>query len=193
MLIPDGYAQASFIHTISGSQRPSVCTLGFNISQAGGTLTDMALILADEWSDNVMDGLSVSVQFARLLLKAGPNATGASVEVEVGNFGTDSGPSGGPQISMVVQKITSQGGRTGRGRFYLPGVPEGAIGPDGVIAGTKVSLMQGHLDTFWDNVVANDLDPVLLHGEDTVAESPFLITNFVVQAQSVTQRRRNRK
>lgn len=193
MIIPAGYGQASFIHGLVGSTRPSVVTLGVNLATAGGTLTDQADILRQAWEDNILAAISVSIQLRSVLLKKGPNSTGASVEVPSGAFGTDSGPSGGPQVAFLVQKQTSQGGRTGRGRWYIPGVPEGSIGPDGVISGGKVALLQSKVDDFWSDIVAADIDPVLLHGEGVVAESPYLIENFVVQSLAATQRRRLRK
>lgn len=193
MIIPLGFAQVSFIHTIANTARPAVCTLGLNVGQAGGTITDQAEILRTAWSDEIMAAISDDAQLTGVHLKYGPNATGQAVLIPAATTGSDSGEAGAPNTAFLVRKVTGEGGRTGRGRFFIPGVPEGSINSGGVISGGKRELLQQNLDNFWDDLVANDLDPVLLHGEGVVAESPYLITQFAVQERAATQRRRLRK
>lgn len=192
MLIPAGYAQVNFIHSGVGAPLGAQWTLGLNVDDFVGTASEAATAIGIDWQSAGMDdAMSASVTLDSILVKFGPNATGPSALVSVGVAGSQPA-SGSPAVSLLVQKVTSFGGRQGRGRCYIPGVSESLIDPSGVIAGGLVSTAQAALDDFFDKLTADELVPVLLHAEGSPVSTPYHMDGFVVAGLAATQRRRIR-
>lgn len=192
MLIPVDYAQVNFIHSGVGAPHGAQWTLGLQVADFVGSATELATQVGIDWQSAGMDdAMSASVTLDSILVKLGPNATGASALVPVGVAGSQPA-SGSPAVSLLVQKLTGFGGRQGRGRLYIPGVSESLIDPSGVIAGGLVSTAQAAFDDFFDKLTADDLVPVLLHAETSPVSTPYHMDGFSVAAIAATQRRRIR-
>lgn len=194
MNIPTGYAQANFV--FSGAAVPSGAemTLGLDVGTYGGTPTDAAESCLLEWTAASVYGLqTTAIQLDRVEVKFGPTATGPSGEFVgpvVGDAASESVP---PNTSMLIQKVTSFGGRAGRGRMYLPGIPEAQVDHSGTISGTWLLSADTAFEAYRQALLLLDLTPVVLHGPTSPIATPTPIDAFVPSATAATQRRRLRR
>jgi len=98
-------------------------------------------------------------------------------------------------VSHIVTKLTGFTGRRFRGRMYLPGVPEGQIDEGGIISSSRNGAVQGVMDLFNAELVA---DPaieglVLFHDSASPPTEPTLITDFRARNVVGTMRPRQRR
>lgn len=133
-------------------------------------------------------GWSLGTKFVKTVLASGP------VTVEVGtaisNTGTHSTPPN--NCAVLVRKNTALGGRSNRGRMYLPPYrfAEGDYTPTGILGTTQVATLQAEVDAFLTQLEVQNLSPVLWHSDGSAGT---LITSLVVQPRLATQRTRMRR
>lgn len=192
-VIPVDYAQANFKFTGASLPYGAEITLGLNIELIPGTLNDLAVSIASDFGIQIMAQVDSGVSNTSVLVKAGPNDTGPSVEVPGAGAGAVMGDTSPPNTAWLVRKVTGFGGRTGRGRLYLPGITDGNVLDDGAIGSTALTNMQTAWDNFYDDLVSYGCPPALLHGPGSPVSSPMLITSFSVDGKVATQRRRLRR
>jgi len=125
--------------------------------------------------------------------KFGPNDLGPDGEISVSQAGGGVESSCPPNMAYLVKKVTLGGGRPNRGRFYLPGVGEARVDDSGVVDGTFLSLLQGHIDDWHDLIVSSIGTSVVLHAEGSPVTTPTPIESYVLDAKVATQRRRLRR
>lgn len=125
-------------------------------------------------------------------------ATGIVVGEAIRNeVGTATGESPPNNTALLVKKNTGLGGRHERGRCFMPliGVDESDISNNGMLVAAELTSQQTRWTAFDAALTTEDLLPVLLHypytGQPTPAPTP--ITQFAVQRQVATQRRRMRR
>lgn len=101
-----------------------------------------------------------------------------------------------PNCATIVSKQTGLAGRSKRGRFYLPGVPQGFIGEGGGLNPTHVTTVQAvvnALQTALEAEAAVD-NLVLFHDSDSGGDTtPTAITSFLVRTVAGTMRPRLRR
>jgi hypothetical protein len=95
--------------------------------------------------------------------------------------------------AYLVHKNTAFGGRTGRGRCYIPGVVEASVGPDGDLLDATQTAITTDFQAWRTEIIALDLVPVVLHGPGHGALAPRPITSFACDGFAATQRRRMRR
>lgn len=194
MIIPVDYAQANLRFGGTGFPLGAEVTLGFNIETYAGDADQMAFNVLDLFSSNgVQNNLSDDVSLVSCSTKFGPNSTGAAGEYFQTVNGQISGDCTPPNTAILVKKITPQGGRTGRGRFYLPGLPEAGCAPGGGLAGTYRSDIQTTMDNWVADLEAIGLLPALLHSPSSPVSAPLLVTSWTVDSKVATQRKRLRR
>jgi len=103
--------------------------------------------------------------------------------------------------ATLVHKRTSRGGRRGRGRLYLPAVPEEAVSAAGALTSGFITQVNTGMATYLEAV--NDIDDVelvLTHSFDPTdppPDSTGLVPNAITLLQcdpiAATQRRRLRR
>jgi hypothetical protein len=194
MIIPETFAQVNLRFT--GGAVPLGAEMTFGVSHVGhgGTPAQVAGDIGADWITSNMNDQQVNdVTLSTILVKFGPNDSGNFAEVAVGAQGTDSDPGITPNTSVLIKKETNFGGRQGRGRMYMPGLPEHLVGDGGVLEPAYITSTQAACDAFFAALVADDLVPVLLHSEDSPPQLPYTITEFVVDNTAATQRRRMRR
>lgn len=191
-VIPEGYGQINYIFRGTNLPTGGQITQGFQIL---GTEDDPAVYAADAEAAfaPVVALMNNNTALDRVLVKLGPNEFGPSAEVASSAEGIDSSEAAPPGASLLVRKRTSFGGRTGRGRFYLPGLSEDEIDSAGTIGGTTVSDFQSAIDTWAAALVTAEMSPVVLHGPDSPVTIPHTIVGFEVDTKLATQRRRLRR
>jgi hypothetical protein len=125
--------------------------------------------------------------------KFGPNETGAfgeRVDPTVGGRVQDPDV---PSAAILVTKETALGGRSNRGRIFLPGVAEVDTNAGGLLGEGEQSDWQDAFDDFLAGLTGGAFitKMVLLHNDTEVA--PTDVTALVVNQLLASQRRRLRK
>lgn len=188
MIIPVGFAQVT--HFFGGTALPEGAAITYGIDQE--PTFDPALVAAsvhDIFGTEVVPGLSSAVRLERTLVKFGPTSTGASGEWVENIAGTGNAATAPPNVALLVRKKTLLGGRTGRGRFYLPGVPEESIQVSGVLDSSTVAAFQSRVDAFLTALDTYGAPMQLLHSASSDATP---VISLVVDGRVATQRRRLR-
>ena len=193
VLIPDGYGQVNFFH--GGPQNPEGAewTLGIEVLAYSGDPSDAADDIIANWTANLQDQTCADTTLLGVLVKFGPAETGPSAFVAASVQGTGGTVGTSPQVSYLVHKNTSFGGRAGRGRMFMPGVREDDVEPGGGITSARRTSLNNALVDFRSALIADNLAGVLLHGAGSPLSSPTAIDSFSVDARCATQRRRNRR
>lgn len=193
MIIPTGYAQANW--QLGGAALPlgAEITLGLDVSGFSFGASSAASECVSAWNDNIDPVMPSQITLNSVLVKYGPTATGPSAVAASGNIGSGSGSPTSPQVAFLVRKLTAQGGRAGRGRFFLPGVTEGVVDEAGIVSGAALTALGAALDGFYADLVASNLEPVLLHSAGSPVSTPTPITSFELDNRVATQRRRLRR
>lgn len=193
MIIPDGKAQANLIFTGAALPTHAEVTFGIDVSSFAGEPADAAAQIATDWSSAGMDAAYVGdVTLNEVRVKFGPNDTGPFGSVFPGIDGSAANPAVPANTSLLVNKQTAMGGRVGRGRFYLPGVPSNQIDADGQVHSGFLGTIAGHLSDFLSKLGTDDLAMVLLHGESHATLGTALVLQLIPQNKLATQRRRLR-
>lgn len=191
LVIPAGYALGSFRGLVAGDPEEVVFTMGFDLEASGSSA--MCDDLFDVWSEALDATTSADFQFVGVTLKEGPNDTGPTFESTASpTLGVVTETGATINTSVLVRKVTSLGGKKGRGRAYTVGQAyQGVYGMSG-------ELDDGHLatlDTAWLSIlggwqaVTGVVGPVLLHSDAT---TPTAITSLQPVKRLATQRRRLR-
>jgi hypothetical protein len=193
MLIPFDYGQVNWKLTGTGLPSGAEVTCGFWHHNFAGTVQDAAEALWQTWADNVMPLLASSVAVTSALVKYGPNDDGAAYEFVDSQAGTAGSETSPPNAAVLVTKQTIVGGRKGRGRMYVPGIPEADVSPGGLIAGATVTAWNAAFEDMRDEATGLNLPFRLLHGEYDPQPAPYSIEAFSVTDLLATQRRRLRR
>jgi hypothetical protein len=193
VLIPVGFAQVNYFHSVSTWPYIAQCTVGVKTTEFVGTTTEFAEACYDLWATNILNRMTSDVLLTKVRVKYGPNSTGPAEEFAGTATGLQSGPSTNPAECVLISKNTSLGGRQGRGRFYVPGAPAADLDASGLFDTTYVGNVQAWADAWLADMQAANIDPVLLHGVGTSDTTPEDIVSLTVQQRVATQRRRNRR
>jgi len=192
-VIPTGFAQANFIYNGASAPTGAEWTLGLGISSYGGSPITLGEDLVSAYETANFDAsTSTDVDLSGVLVKFGPDATGPSALFSAA-VGGAADQDAVPNVSYLIHKVTSLGGRAGRGRAYFPGVPEAQTEPNGTLDSTWRDNFQAAWDTFLTELTGLSVIPVVLHAADSPLTTPTAITSFVVDARAATQRRRLRR
>ena len=178
VVIPAGFGLLSF-HTLTTlDPEEMLWTVGVDLSAVTNP-QDVADDASATWTDNLAPLTSSIVVLNRTVLKVGPSSTGPTFENTDTIPGTDGGALLPPNSAVLVRKLTSLGGRGGRGRAYLPGISSisGSLDSSGAFSGAAASA------------VSAGAPLVLLHSDST---APTLISSFDCEPKIATQRRRLR-
>jgi len=193
MLIPEEYGQVNWKFGGTGLPTGAECTMGFFHGEIAGTPQDAAIALYDIWQDRMIPLQCDELSLLSCLVKFGPNDTGNQFEQVATTAGAATGEFSTPATAVLVTKQTIIGGRKGRGRMYVPGLPEADLLPGGVIPGPTVDAWNAALSDLLDDMEAAGLFPRLLHGVYDPQPDPYNILAMTASNKAATQRRRQRR
>lgn len=188
-VIPIGFGQCNFKHVSASIVGEAECTLGFE-NGTGGSAQTAADALAVMWVARIMPLLSSGLQFTGTLVKLGPNTTGPSAISPASTSGGDAAAIVPGNVSVLIKKVVNAGGRKNRGRLFLPGLDEADVDSASGVASAKLTALGTGFTNLYNDMVAADLTPYVLHGDLT---APSLMTGFAPQLKVATQRRRLRR
>lgn len=192
VVIPAGFGEVTFVFT-GGPSDPMTNVLGVDPPD-GMPTPDIAQLAAEAYSaaaaTNPQTFQWFGVTFDRTIARRNLAGVMQTAEFPVGTVGEVGGQPMPFNTSVLVRKTTAIGGRRGRGRWYFMGANE-LDSSDGAFLDTGPrNAYQGAFTNMFNDLVADLLNPVVLH--DTAAVAPTPITGFSVQARLATQRRRLR-
>jgi len=190
VVIPSGFAQASFDFVQVDAPFTQTCTLGVDVQGFAGDGPDACAALYLAWQNSFLAHQNASVRLSAVRIKYGPTATGPSFETTGESVGGQSGNPASSNVAYLIHKNTALGGRQGRGRLYIPGVTESFINAGGSVDSTMFPNLSGDCGDFFADLIAADLPPMLLHGD---ALAPTDILNFEPDPRCGTQRQRMRR
>lgn len=189
MHIPTGYGQVNYIYGGDGLPTGAQITHGFS----NPTDLDVGTILGTlggHHQDNLRPIQPQHVTLNSILVKLGPNDTGAAGELGVGTAGTGSSSQVQPNCCLLVQKRTALGGRRNRGRLFWP-ITEGELENGGQINSGYLAGAATAWGTYFSDIATSDLPMVVLHTDPAL--TPVLVTSVPLSGTAATQRRRLRR
>jgi hypothetical protein len=188
MIIPVGTAQVT--HIFSGNAVPNGAAVVYGVDNTGAlTAGQVASTSHDIFKTTLLTALTASITLERTLAKLGPNATGAVGEWSDPSTPVSADDTATPQVSYLLTKRTSVGGRKGRGRMYVPCVAEDLVASTGVLTAPAMTALQGEADQFLADLDTAGIQMILLHNDSTV---PYVVVSLEVSQRVATQRRRLR-
>lgn len=201
LIIPPGFAQAVWSMTLTGDSEPIICTGGLDVSAAGGDFEAAADGAFAAWGANIMPSVSDEYTLDHVTLYVGQDG-GPPLVYDSTLTGSAGGLTNAPlpqNCAHLVRKRTDAAGRRGRGRFYIPGVPEGEVTPTGVLSTTYVDGMTASAQAFLDELATPvgaypSLELVILHRSEGIGTepAPTPVTQLICESVIATQRRRLR-
>lgn len=203
IVIPQGYAKILHSLTLAGDAERMAVTYGVSVDP-GVTVADvgdLAAECAQAFIDNALDLISNQYSVTETVATVQLGVVGVDDPV----IGTSAASGTGAQVgdpvpqntAFLVHKRTATGGRGGRGRMYLPGVPEAQVNHVGALTGAAVTAGNLNLEQFRldVNFAPTVTSMVLLHNSPGAyaAALPHPITALTLDTIVSTQRRRLRK
>jgi hypothetical protein len=131
--------------------------------------------------------------FLGAIARFGPTPTGPTFEVARFVQGLSTPAPLTPNTAVLVQKRTILGGRSNRGRFYVPGLPEDSVDGSGSILLTPLTALQAGANNYLAAAqAAPEVENLVVLHDQLVVGPPTPVTSLQVQTLVGTQRRRLR-
>lgn len=195
MVLPDNtYARVT--HFFLGDGAPSGAATGYVVRADGGAVINMDDVTAihDAFGSEIMDSLSDTVSLVQTLLKRGPDEDGPTATADNVWPGLQAGTGVPANTSILITKNTASGGHRGKGRNYIPGLPEAQVDSAGTLIGATQANIQAQVDAWLVELAAAGLGyGVYLEHHGDGAPNPTLVTAMNVEELVATQRRRLRR
>lgn len=202
--IPPHYAHVLHSFRLEGDPDPFAITYGVEVSDppVAADVNGLAGALHVAFYENVIPQMSSQIILQATEIRYQGDALPAPPAIGVFTEDHAGGNTGAtviaPQnVAFLVHKRTALAGRHGRGRLFLPGVPEGSVDNVGnVLAGTLTGF-NAALATWRTDIAAdvNFVGMVVLHDDASISPTPAptLVTSISMDPVVATQRRRLRK
>lgn len=191
MNIPPGYAQVNMEHSGIALPRGAQFTFGVDNRVPNYPALALANTLVGVWQGRLKSRMSVNARLDQIRVKLGPNDTGPEAVAAVGINGDRSNDPDSPQVAILVAKRGALGGRSNRGRWFLPYAIESDTQSGGILIPSARTAFQEAVDGFRSDMTALVLPLVILHNSPELV--PTEITQLIVQPMVATQRRRLRR
>lgn len=195
IFIPDGYYECAFTHSLAGSLRKAVCTLGVHYS--GSDFGADSNELADGWATTFVPSMADAWTYTLFTMRNQIGTVKTRVETSAGGTAHSATT---PNVTFLLHKDTGLPGRFNRGRLFLPGVSEQDVDAVGTVAGSKITELELARGNFETVLTTFHFSPVILHrdfstdgGVTFTHRDPTTIVGLRFDALAATQRRRMRR
>lgn len=198
-MIPLGFASAALIFTGPFGTEPFVTTVGMDVtgSPAFSTYKDTANAVFNSYQAEVMPYTSNELTLERVDVSypAGTGTVSVSSDLAPASGGY-SGLQASINNAILVNKITDEPGRRGKGRMFIPGLLGASdTGIDGTLSQAGRDQYQTYITNFVEEVKQDPgsgvAEFVVLHSSPGPI-APAVITSFVVSPKIGSIRRRLR-
>lgn len=189
-ITPEGFVQVTACVEGAGIDGEACFTMGHaNFSEL--TATAVADLLEPLYGSLAQALMVSQAEMTEIRVKLGPDDTGFSVIRAINVSGTQGSDPVPANAAILINKVTERGGRQGRGRFFMPAMPDLGDADTGNFPPSALDQFNTDLETFRTDAVTSNLPCVLLHTAPGVL--PDLITALQCQARPATQKRRLRR
>jgi hypothetical protein len=182
-----GLARVAFIYQSAAPLSNPVNVMHFGI---GTGLTDLLQAISDNWDNDQLDCCSLNLTLTRLEGKSLDTDFGPQEELILpvnAKFVGDGNADGIPQVAAIVKHTTASGGRSFRGRTFLPLVSEDKTDSGALLTASTVT-------TAWETFrTAMATDGFPLKVASYRLELATNVTASVCEGRTATQRRRNKR
>lgn len=189
-VIPDGFGQATLnFDFITGPSNPMAMVFGY-INDGAQAPSVNANFIRDSYIQHVMGSIVISNNVAFFGVDVLQNPGGQSGSATANFVGSEGNQSLPPQVAILVKKLTAQGGKKGRGRFYQPGITVVNVSEGGVLGAPAIANLNTAFTNWNTDLGSVSIEMYILHSE--ALTPPFAVTGFAVDPVVATQRRRIR-
>ncbi len=126
-----------------------------------------------------------------IAMKAGPVATGPTIERVVGSIGGAGSDGASPNTSVLIRKTVQSVSQRFSGRCYYPSLGASSLEENGDIVGSSRVNFGLALEDFLDTLDSELGMTPLVFSEGS--SDPRVVTSYDVQTKAATQRRRLRR
>lgn len=191
MFIPAGYANMQLLFR-GPNNRNALSAIG--ILPEGPDLPEPAAAVTQFNSSDFWENMDDSWLFLGVRLTIGTTDPSEPIVLEspTSQAGGNSGTSAPPNCALLLKKFTSRGGRKGRGRMFVPGLPADYITDGGSLGGAVDALTIQLDDVLRAMAGAVNSDELYLFHQEEADGDPDIITSLAVDSTIATQRRRLR-
>jgi hypothetical protein len=194
-----GFASVAVEHQQLGVTRPAYVTFGVDTS-----LTDpLAVAALIDGAANISGSyyalFDSSVTATSIRVSLGTDGSEDLIgELAINRAGVTTKSSLPPNCALLVHKVTTRGGRRGRGRMFLPWtISENNCDEGGLIDSSTLTDLSGKTNMFLTQLNSAGVPMVVLHqaskpntAHPTAPGPPNPVTSLVVDKLVSTQRRR---
>lgn len=207
LVIPPGFAQVALRFELTGDTDPIYITHGVDISDVADIpAISQRIYKAMVGTGGPIENMSNKYRLTRIHMSVGQDGGPPTIYEQTVAFDGAATSDPLPQnCAVLVRKRTGLGGREGRGRMYVPGLPEAQCNEAGVIGSGYLSTLAGewigylaYLSTAASGSGATAEKPChmyILHTAPQIggAPAPTLVTSLAVDSRIATQRGRLRR
>lgn len=193
-IIPVTGSLVVFRYSLAGDLEPMVTTLGLQEAAGfNGPLCVAQLLEATQTTGGIGVGAGIIAPYSFEGVTV-YHQTASGFTVFEGNepaLGTAAGSAIPSNCAVLINKVTAQGGRRHRGRFYFPPVHVAESNVDARGQINSVSFLTSLFNEFYDRLIASSEipPPVVFHSDGSAGT---LITAFSPDSVIATQRKRMR-
>ncbi len=178
---------------LTGGGRTALVTDAFRLADLQTPGIDTANAITDAFINAFKTVTSLDWRFFGAIVRFGPLPTGPTFDVgrNVGSSGASS--SLPPNTSVLFQKRAAVGGRSNRGRFFVPGIAEASVDAGGLITPTLLASYQSAGENYRTSAeAAAGIDNLVILHDEAIVDDPTTVVSLQAQALVATQRRRLR-
>jgi hypothetical protein len=202
LVVPEGHALVSHAYTLVGDAEPMFNVYGVKVeTDTAINAQVMATSLAEKWANffKLQQDGGWQTKETTVKLKVGPGLldydVGIDTTIVAGTLATTN--TCPVNTAYLIHKRTAVAGRSGRGRLYLPGVPENLVEDTGVLTAGTATAMTTAAQSWRAAVEAATgvANMVIFHDSNgaAAAQLPPVVLNLVCDLKVSTQRRRLRR
>lgn len=191
MNIPPGFSQVNLKFTGTSVPRGAQLTFGVDNTADANTPAALAALVVTAYAGSLQAVANDTLGLTGVRVKNGPNDTGPESTIGASVYGAQSASAESPQVALLVNKVTSLGGRANRGRWFLPAVRESYVDGSGIVDAGGGAAIQTKLNAFLAALVTADIPMVILHNNEELTPTP--VTGLSLQNLASSQRRRLRR
>lgn len=192
--VPPGFAEVWIRFDTASDPEPMYCSLGLGLSVGTtGTLarTNEILNVIETNLDNIVSS-SYTIGGGYILW-----GQDGQFDLRIDSTNTpqvgDAGTAVPQNTAFLFKKNTGLGGRRNRGRFYVPGVPEGSVDEVGRLSSGALSAAAGIADDIYTTLIGLSTVDSLQLFHNSAPFDPTFLESLTVDNRVATQRRRLRR
>ena len=188
LVIPAGYAQATFSLFLAGRAKPFSFGCGFHL---GADEASLANELGNWFNKTTPHGFCNNLSDNYITNHVEVRGHSAIAIKPGGVLGSDAGADVSPGLALKIKKVTGLAGKAHKGFMFWPGfVADASVDNFGSISGATLSALLPYVTEMVTAAAVDGSTPVILHHSNSSDTTPTPITAFLLLPTIRSQRRR---